>query len=211
MIIAHANIFGGHERLESGILSFPNDARCGYDSSADLLTYASGTFWFDDFGLDQGSPALYPFHPGFPVVATGSVFFSSPVVADINNDGANELLIAGGDASTVGIAMERFCPGFPWTQAINTFKARLAVADLDGNGDLEIAAGTKTAVDGQGRVFIWHHKETLLNGWPKSVAWNSEYANNDSLVGTIVLPILMATMIWKSWLAPSNNTAGYRV
>ena len=89
-------------------------------------------------------------------------------------------------------------------------QSQLALADLDGNRDLEIAAGTKTAVtDGQGRVFIWHHTGALLTGWPKSVAWNTQYATNVSSVGTIALADIDGDQGLEILAGSTNNTAGY--
>ena len=87
--------------------------------------------------------------------------FSSPVVADINKDGANELLIASGDAVFGWNHDGVLLPNFPLLTGDERIQGNLAVADLDGDGGLEIVAGTKTPVlDGQGRVFIWHSNGT---------------------------------------------------
>ncbi len=78
-----------------------------------LYTDTTGTFWFDDFNLDGGVAAKYPFQPGFPVTASGWVYLSSPAVADIDQDGQNELLIGAGEAvngwSKTGLVL----PGYP--------------------------------------------------------------------------------------------------
>ena len=63
-----------------------------------LYTSTTGTFWFDDFSLEEDAPAIFPYQTGFPVVASGWVYQSSPSVADINGDGNNELLIGAGNA-----------------------------------------------------------------------------------------------------------------
>lgn len=50
-----------------------------------------------------------------------------------------------------------------------------ALADLDGNGDLEIVIGTSDpyhdsgdGVMGEGMVYAWHHDGQLVSGWPVS-------------------------------------------
>jgi len=208
--IAHANISGGTSAWNLVSYRFQTMPDASTVQVRIYLPIASGTFWFDDFDLDQGASALYPFHPGFPVVATGSVFISSPVVADINHDGANELLIAGSSDVNGWDREGALLPGFPLHTGDKHIQSQLAVADLDGDGDLEIAAGTKTPVfDGQGRIFLWQHSGALLSGWPKSVAWDTQYANNESLVGTVVLADIDGDRDLEILAGTSNNTASY--
>jgi len=153
-----------------------------------LWTNTTGTFWFDDFSLDQGLPARYPFQDGFPVAASGSIFFCSPAVADVDGDGDNELLVGGGNRVDGWDDTGAWLPGFPLATGDRHIVGHRALADLDGDRDLEIVAGTRTPVaNGQGRVFVWHHTGTLLGGWPKSVAWEPQYSHNDSRVTSVVL------------------------
>jgi len=153
-----------------------------------LWTETSGTFWFDDFGLDQGTPAIYPFQAGFPVVASGWTLYSSPTVADIDGDGDNELLVGGGSAVNGWDDAGAVLPGFPIATGDKRINSQLALADLDRDGDLEIVAGTRARVaNGQGRVFAWHHTGVLLDGWPQSVAWDTQYSANDSRVSSVAL------------------------
>ena len=176
-LIAHANISAGTSAWNLVSYRFQTMPDAATILVRMYLPIATGTFWFDDFGLEEGAQALYPYHPGFPVKATGSVFYSSPVVADINHDGDNEVLIAGGDDVNGWDRNGALLPGFPLNTGDKHIQSQLAVADLDRDGDLEILAGTKTPnTDGQGRVFAWHHTGALLNGWPKSVAWDTQYA-----------------------------------
>jgi len=210
-LIAHANISAGMSAWKNIQYSFQTmpDASSIRVRIA-LWTQASGTFWFDDFGLEEGPHAIYPFHPGFPVLANGSVFVSSPVVADINGDGDNELLIAGGSAVNGWDRNGAILPGYPLNTNDKHIQSQIAVADLDGDGDLEIAAGTKTPIyDGRGRVFIWHHTGTLVNGWPKSVDWDTTYAHNESLVSTIVMADIDGDQDMEILAGTSNNTAAY--
>jgi uncharacterized repeat protein (TIGR01451 family) len=188
-LIAHANISNGSSSW--------NQVNYRFQTMPDaysiririyIWTGASGVFWFDDIYLDPGANGLYPFHSGFPVVASGSVLFSSPVVADINNDGANELLIAGGSYVNGWDRNGALLPGFPLNTGDLRIMGQLALGDLDSDGDLEIVAGTRTSIPGgQGRVFVWHHNGILANGWPKSVAWDPQYSNNDSWVSSVAL------------------------
>jgi len=209
-LIAHANIFGGTSSWNKISYRFQTMPDATVIHIRVYLPIASGTFWFDDFGLEEESAALYPYHTGFPKVANGSVFVSSPVVADIDNNGTNELVIAGGSSVNGWDSNGIVLTGFPFNTNDKHIQSQLVVADLDGNGDLEIAAGTKTPIsDGQGRVFVWHHTGVLLNGWPKSVAWNTQYANNESLVSTIAYADIDGDKDLEILAGTSNNTAGY--
>lgn len=209
-LIAHANTSGGTSSWYQVAYRFQTMPDAHSIQVRAYLPIATGTFWFDDFSLNEEGAAIYPYHAGFPVVANGSVFFSSPTVADINNDGANELLIAGGSSVNGWNQNGAALAGFPLNTNDKHIQSQLAVGDLDGNGDLEIAAGTKTPVnDGQGRAFVWHHDGTLLAGWPKSAAWNTQYGNNESLVGTVVFADIDGDLDLEILAGTSNNTAGY--
>lgn len=209
-LVAHANIFGGTSAWQKITYRFQTMPDATIIQLRIYLPIATGTFWFDDFYLQEESIALYPYHPGFPVVANGSVFVSSPVVADIDNNGTNEVLIAGGSAVNGWNNNGSVLTGFPLDTSDKHIQSQVVVGDLDGNGDLEIAAGTKTEVtDGLGRVFIWHHTGALLNGWPKSVAWNTQYGNNVSLVSTIAFADIDGDRDLEILAGTSNNTALY--
>ncbi len=154
-----------------------------------LYTSTSGTFWFDDFSLQEDSPAVYPFQSGFPKVASGWVNMSSPSVADINNDGSNELLIGAGSAINGWDKTGILLPGFPLATGDRSIIAQIALADLDHDGRMEIAAGTRTPnpPEGQCRVFVWQDNGQILPGWPQSVAWETGYSNSDCWITSVVL------------------------
>jgi hypothetical protein len=141
--------------------------------------------------------AAYPSLPGFPRDdPKGSIFFSSPAVADLDGDHKNEVLTIDGDACVYawrsnGTPM----PGFPLktgadckTQPRST--AQLAVGDIDGDGKPEIVAGTEgtgPAAGQRGKVYVWHADGRLLPGWPQEMAWNTTYANSTPEVYSVAL------------------------
>jgi uncharacterized repeat protein (TIGR01451 family) len=128
----------------------------------------SGTFWFDDFALTERGGALYAFQNGFPVDQGAWIGWSSPVVADLENDGKNELLLANYRGQVFGWdATGKLLPGYP-LETGGSISAHLALADLNGDGDLEIVAGVgKKTVGVDGEVYIWQPNGTLLPGWPQ--------------------------------------------
>lgn len=153
-----------------------------------LWSDTQGAFWFDDFALNGASPAPYPLQSGFPVVAPGWVRYSSPAVADIDNDSKPELLIGGGGSVGGWDIDGTALAGFPISTGDERIIGQIAIADLDEDSDLEIAAGTRTSVYGdRGRVFIWHHTGIPLDGWPQSVDWLGQYGTDISEVYSVVL------------------------
>ncbi len=175
-----------------------------------LFTSTTGTFWFDDFSLDQGPAARFPFQVGFPVAVSGWVGYSSPAVADINHDGSNELLIGEGNEVNGWDKTGARLPGFPLATGDRLISSPVALADLDHDGQLEIVAGTRTPVAGrQCRVFAWRSNGTLLSGWPQSVAWNTQYSHNDCWIPSVVLADIDGDDSLEIVAGTTNNIAGY--
>ena len=136
-----------------------------------LNTKTTGTFWFDDFALEEGPAALYPFQGGFPVETDGWNVRSSPTVADLDGDGNNELLVTDyGGKVYAWNASGALLPGYPLPTG-GHIVGHLALGDLNHDGDLEIVAGVGSINPGaEGRVFVWQPDGTLLSGWPQNVA-----------------------------------------
>ena len=103
--------------------------------------------------LKNGWPRQIPPYPvnGF------LLGFSTHTVADINNDGKEEIIVGYGKKVYVFTDDGEFLPG--WPQDIDYMvQDSPAVGDLDGDGFMEV-------VSGKGR-YVWHHDGTLVNGWP---------------------------------------------
>ncbi len=174
-----------------------------------LYTDTKGTFWFDDFSLDQGPAASYPFQAGFPVRSAGWVFFSSPTVVDLDGDGDRELLIGADSYISGWNADGTRLSNFPLATGDRMIVSQIAVGNLDSNPDLEIVAGTRTPVyDGRGRVFAWHHTGSLVSGWPKYVAWNTDSSGNDSWVSSLALGDLDGDQDLEVVAGTTNNASG---
>ncbi|RME42184.1 MAG: VCBS repeat-containing protein, partial [Caldilineae bacterium] len=175
-----------------------------------LSANTKGVFWFDAFHLEEGTGAAYPLQAGFPVAVPARILLSSPVVADIDHNGSQELLVGTAAGKVEGWdASGNPLSGFPFNTGDERIYSSLAVADLDGDGDMEIVAGTKTpTTGGHGRLFVWHHTGALVNGWPKSVAWSS-YASDPSEVRSVALADIDGDGALEILAGTVNNTVKY--
>ncbi len=88
----------------------------------------------------------------------GVLQFSTHTLADINNDGTDEIIIGYGNQVYIFTDDGQFLPG--WPQEIDTaIQDSPVAADLDGDGFMEV-------VSGKGK-YVWNHDGTLVDGWPK--------------------------------------------
>lgn len=133
----------------------------------------------------SANAALYPLHPGFPIEVEGRVR-ASPVVADLDNDGSNELIVVNYQGKIFAWnAAGSPRPGFPIVSD-GLITGEIALADLDQDGDLEIVAGIGPTTPGvPGYVAVWQRNGSLLPGWPQSV--NLFDPNDTSEISSVVL------------------------
>jgi hypothetical protein len=116
---------------------------------------------------------------GWPVMTPGPIF-SSPAVGDINKDGKDEIvagLMYAGNAPDYRygglFAYDRtgqVLTGWPALKGWNFFSAP-ALADFDGNGDLEVVASMLGF-----QTYVLHHDGTTAVGWPQMTNWNDYYS-----------------------------------
>ena len=105
--------------------------------------------------------ASYPWSP----LALSDDSDSSPAIADLDGDGALEI-IWGDDAGLVHVIGLNGAPRAGWPQQTDSLvEASPAVADLDGDGKLEVVCGSW-----DGRMYVWDHAGELLPGWPQAAA-----------------------------------------
>lgn len=124
--------------------------------------------------------------PGWPQSVAGEIV-SGPAVADIDNDGTNEVVAITKDGRFyVWRANGALMPGFPVYKG-GTFFSGPLLADIDGNNDLEIIAGSFTDF----RVYAIGHTGADHAGWPTApiFRWMGSPAsgNFDSDIGTEIV------------------------
>ena len=103
--------------------------------------------------------------PGWPRYVSINVT-SPPALADINDDGLDEIFISENDSSLHAYSADgSILPGWPDSQVIlGQNRGSPAIADLDGDGDLEIVTGSG---DGSSAgLVVTHHDGKLVAGFP---------------------------------------------
>jgi hypothetical protein len=122
-------------------------------------------------GNDDG--ILYILHHDGTVMTTydvGDDIRGGISVADINDDGSNELLFVGYD-DKIHIwnpTTELELDGWPYDMGNNALSCPVT-ADLDNDGDLEIVTAMKS-----GTIYIFHHDGSIYNNFPYTVPGNIE-------------------------------------
>ncbi|MGI8907090.1 MAG: S8 family serine peptidase [Candidatus Sumerlaeaceae bacterium] len=109
--------------------------------------------------------------PGWPFT-TGSTYIYGLSAGDVDHDGFDEVAVSGfeypNSVSSGVHLLSRLgadLPGWP-VQAGNSNPLQFnpaALADFDGDGDLEIAFSNT------GKLFVYHHSGVAAAGWPKSL------------------------------------------
>lgn len=134
--------------------------------------------------------------------STNTTIRNAITIADLDNDGWNEVIVPVGDVFETrengGIVvyghdgkLKSGWPQLTYDHEGHGHTAGVAstpaVADLDGDGDLEIITG---AFDQ--RVHAWHHNGQVVEGWPRFVydtVWSSPAVgdiDNDGLVEVVI-------------------------
>jgi hypothetical protein len=116
------------------------------------------------------APSLYllrvdgTIQPGFPLYLTAAGLKQGVSMADVDGDGAQDLVFQEQSGVWIVDGDGRPFPGFPAPPTGGN--AAPAVGDIDGDGHLEMAWGT---IGGDARVFVYRDDGTLQPGWPVTV------------------------------------------
>lgn len=134
--------------------------------------------------------------------ASATTIRGAIAIADLDNDGHQEVIVPVGtvyeDDENGGLVVlthdGNLKPGWPqltFDTNLGPYTEGLArspvIADLDGDGDMEILAGTFDM-----RIYAWHHDGTRVDGWPQFVyntVWSSPIVgdlDNDGLPEVVV-------------------------
>ncbi len=138
-------------------------------------------------------------HPGWPIdiglLGNGVASFAITnhlTAADVDGNGTTEIIIGYNNLVSVLDHMGAQLPGWPQNIDPQNSGAHIqispAVADLDGDGSLEILAAND-----QNKIFIWSANGTLRSGWPKSLAWFGTNIAVDDLTGDGQKEIIIST------------------
>lgn len=206
----------------------------------------------------QDGGFLYVFDKNGNVLARRSfpeVIWSSPVVGDLNHDGRLEIVVGTGwywwnqhgrkspsyvyaldtakvfsDLNYGDPAKLPDLPGWPQQTTYPGFSSP-ALADLTGDGKLEVIIGTgdpfvqNDNIPGAGQVYAWHANGQLVSGWPvspKNSQGNDAYISSSPTVADIDgdgKPEVLFSMVWdvniysangafKGWLNTGWTTVG---
>ncbi len=155
-------------------------ASTGFSYQSPLLVDFDGDGTLDIVGATHGNAPEYyvrkydgTYRTGWPVAVPGGGWtYHPPTVVDINEDGHFEIFTAKPVSDTPAPMLFGFDPGgemlehFPITKA-GGLEGFITVADLDGDGELELIFGSNMMVEGQGFIHAWKTDGSgQLDGFP---------------------------------------------
>jgi hypothetical protein len=114
----------------------------------------------------------FPYQTGWPQAIEGGVYFSSPCIADVDNDDTLEILIAGNTRWVYLFDYKgEIMAGWPQRTSNNPNGAvetsSPAVADIDNDGKKEIVYASDT-----GQIFAWEIDGSTMAGFPVDIGDN---------------------------------------
>ena len=145
---------------------------------------------------EVNTPNAFSMHPGFPKTEMDGTFFSGPSSVDLFLDKKLEIVTA--DSSGCIWAYDdkgKLLSGFPWKTSsacsyMPRINAPLAIGDLNGDGLVEIVAGTRGTgpnAGQRGKVYVWDIWGRIRSGWPKEMDWAYIDNGNEPEVMTVAI------------------------
>ncbi len=119
-----------------------------------------------------GAPAFAPtdlsLMPGWPKVVSSGLFSPSRGVAlaDFDGDGKLEVIMPAHTSVHVWKYDGTYYPGWPVNLPADSCQYAAAVADVNLDGQFEVAVGTRSFVGGNGPVYLFDEGGSVLTGWP---------------------------------------------
>ncbi|MFI4881643.1 MAG: FG-GAP-like repeat-containing protein [Phycisphaerales bacterium JB064] len=122
--------------------------------------------------------------PGWPTTTEFSIF-TPPSIADIDGDGALDIAIGDRTLTPAPEASIQVwdrdgvpLPGWPVTGVVGAVHAQIMVADVDGDGFVELLVDDNTAVT---PLYGFNHDGTQIAGWPLPVGSASSFQQSPTI------------------------------
>jgi len=147
----------------------PGSAVAVGDITGDNIPEIIAESYYSIFAIDINGNILdgFPFTPGNDRVFS----YSTPVLADLDNDGKREIIagdhnLSGNGAIHILTYDGSIFPGWPKYTSYWIYGPP-AVGDIDGDGNLDIAVGDQVlSGTPSNRVYVWDKDGNFLPGWP---------------------------------------------
>jgi hypothetical protein len=174
------------------LLAVPASASRGRDANVAaprfVRTIATGeTGWFSspslvDVNGDGKLEIVAPFYSTFVFSGTGRLLgkgtatkgrvYAPGVVADLDGDGAQEMVVGGNDGTVAAYSLRDGRLAVRWTASTCSGgqcpEARgMAAADLDGDGHIEVVVTTTNTSSTGSQVFVFDANGKVTSGWPR--------------------------------------------